>query len=384
MRSILRELPAVAPNDKFAVVVPGSMYDGLLDDLDRATTNSSLPPDFMRFYLRKTDSSDLYAQFYQRLTWLPNIIKKFQADVLFSSTGFGVWNSPCPEVLLLPNSAYFCQAYEEKSWQLRQNNLNLYIRRCLSLLSIQAAHTVLFPTESIKREVQRLLSLEHKPTQVHHYGVDLSAFSVNDPPRPAIADKVQRWKKEGYKILLHVSWYAVHKNIEVVLEALPAVLRAGHKIKWLTTLSREKTGDKPQYDAFFQRAEALGLSEIIESSGYLPHEELVWLYRHADLFVFPSYTESFGQPLIEAMAAGLPIVASDRPVHRELGGDAVLYFDTFDPTDCAQKILHALGSQGATTDWRARSKQQAARYDWRAYARQLIDLLHSVALVGRS
>jgi len=384
LRHLLRELPHVAPHDHFALIIPEDIQDILLDDLHQAIQQTSATSGMVCFYPCPAYGAGLLAQLRLRLQWIPQVARRFRADILFSSTGFGTWNSPCPEVLLVRNAAYFCPIYEEQARRFGQNNLNLYIRRCLSTLSIQAAHTVLFPSESIRREVLLHTSLAQKPTHVLHYGVDLSAFSIHDPPQPAIADKIQRWKDQGYKLLLHVSSYATHKNIEVVLEALPAVLRAGHKIKWLTTLSREKTGDKPQYDAFFQRAQSLGLCEIIESSGHLRHEELIWLYRHADLFVFPSYTESFGQPLIEAMAAGLPIVASDRPVHRELGGDAVLYFDTFDPEDCARQILHALASQGATTDWRARSKQQAARYAWRAYARQLVDLLHSVVGLDRS
>ncbi len=381
LRHLLRELPHVAPHDHFGLIIPEDVEDILLDDLQRATEKIAVSSDFVRFYPRPVSTSGLLAQLQLRLQWIPHIAEKFRADLLFSSTGFGAWNSPCPEVLLVRNAAYFCPIYEEQAQRLGQNNLNLYIRRCLSTLSIQAAHTVLFPSESIRREVQLHTSLDHKSTHVLHYGVDLTAFSVQDPPKPAIADKILRWKEQGHKILLHVSSYATHKNIEVVLEALPAVRSAGQKIKWLTTLSREKTGDKAQYDAFFQRAEALGLSDILESSGHLRHEELLWLYQHADVFVFPSYTESFGQPLIEAMAAGLPIVASDRPVHRELGGEAMLYFDTFDPAACAQQILRALDPHNTDADWRARSKQQAQRYNWRTYAEQLLHLLHRI---GRS
>ena len=56
------------------------------------------------------------------------------------------------------------------------------------------------------------------------------------------------------------------------------------------------------------------------------------------MFVFPSLVESFGHPLVEAMAAGLPIAASDIPVHREVCGDAAIYFDPFDPNELADRI----------------------------------------------
>ena len=101
---------------------------------------------------------------------------------------------------------------------------------------------------------------------------------------------------------MNVSFYAVHKNFEVLIEALPHIIKRGGKLKLVTTLSREKTGDKREYNLLMQRVKDLGLEETVIQTGYVPYEHLSKIYQAADLFAFPSFTESFGQPIVEAMA----------------------------------------------------------------------------------
>jgi glycosyltransferase involved in cell wall biosynthesis len=77
--------------------------------------------------------------------------------------------------------------------------------------------------------------------------------------------------------------------------------------------------------------------------GAIPYSRLHQLYRAADIYVTPAYAETFAHPLVEAMASGLPIVASDIPVHREISKNALL-FDRFSPSDLAAKVLKVTSS----------------------------------------
>lgn len=317
------------------------------------------------------------------LRLVPQVAKEWRADILLSSTGFGTWNSPCPEVLLVRNAAYFCPHYQKNSLRKGyKGGLALYPRRWLSLVSILRATTILFPSDSIREEVKQFLSLKRKKTHVIHYGFDHS-WAQQEAETPPIVEKIQQWKEEGYHILLHVSSYAVHKNVEVILEALPLLRQKGMKLKWVTTLSRDKTGDKASYDTFIQRVNELGLQDVLETSGYLRHEQLASLYRSADVFVFPSFTESFGQPLVEAMGTGLPVVASDRPVHRELGGEAFRYFDTFSPTHCASVLEDVLQNPETLERMRELSYLRGQSFSWERYARELVAFLEEECDRGR-
>ncbi len=117
--------------------------------------------------------------------------------------------------------------------------------------------------------------------------------------------------------------------------------------------------------------------------GYLPDAELAQLLRGATALVFPSLHEGFGRPLIEAMALGLPVLASAIPVFEEVAGDAALLFPPEGPeapTALAQ-LLHAVSTDASlAADLRRRGPLQAARFSWGRCCSEL-DALYS-SLIG--
>src|SRR5690606_25403891 len=125
--------------------------------------------------------------------------------------------------------------------------------------------------------------------------------------------------------------------------------------------SRDKTPDTAEYDALVRRTGELGVRQNWVELGYVPYPELGHPSELADLYVFPSFTESFGHSLVEAMACGLPVVASGMPVNREVCGDAGVYFDTFDAADCANKIAAVLTDASKAEDLVAASRRRAER-----------------------
>ena len=96
-------------------------------------------------------------------------------------------------------------------------------------------------------------------------------------------------------------------------------------------------------------------------------------YRSADIFVFPSYTESFGHPLVEAMASGLPIVAADVPVNRELCGEAAVYFSPFDTEACAKTIRQVAEDSEIRHRLQAAAIKRAQSFTWQRHVERLLD-----------
>ena len=98
-----------------------------------------------------------------------------------------------------------------------------------------------------------------------------------------------------------------------------------------------------------------------------------------DVLVFPSLTETFGFPLVEAMAVGVPVVAADTPIHREICGDAALYFEPGNPEDVCARLLEL----DAEADLRARCRERGKarvteRFTWERHMRALIDCFKTV------
>ena len=100
--------------------------------------------------------------------------------------------------------------------------------------------------------------------------------------------------------------------------------------------------------------------------------------QQADLFVFPSYLETFGHPLLEAMASKVPVVASNLPVFHEIGGDAAFYADPYDPHSLARAMEEALFIPEARKLLVKRGLERVARFSWDRTASRLLALFDEV------
>jgi glycosyltransferase involved in cell wall biosynthesis len=125
-----------------------------------------------------------------------------------------------------------------------------------------------------------------------------------------------------------------HKNHEVLLRAL-WILRKERNIK----LDLVVTGyDPPGGYPLLSKAAEYGVGDQVHSAGYVSVEEVAWLYRQARMLVFPSRYEGFGIPLVEAMAAGCPVVCSRATSLPEIGGESARYFDP----GCADELATSI------------------------------------------
>jgi glycosyltransferase involved in cell wall biosynthesis len=124
-------------------------------------------------------------------------------------------------------------------------------------------------------------------------------------------------------------------------------------------------GHAEPYEASLRAlARELGVEQRVRFVGYVPDADLEGLWALAGCAAFPTLGEGFGIPVIEALAHGLPVAASNIPVLEEVGGELVHYFDPHDPADCAREIRAAL------EDGRARTlgPAHAAGFSWQRAA----------------
>jgi len=116
-------------------------------------------------------------------------------------------------------------------------------------------------------------------------------------------------------------------------------------------------------------ARALGIDDDVRLLGWVREEEIEALYAASALFVFPSYYEGFGLPVLEAMQRGVPVACSNRTSLPEVAGGAALMFDPDRPDEIAA-AMERLMSDGAEADrLRAAGYERARRFTWDETAR---------------
>jgi glycosyltransferase involved in cell wall biosynthesis len=159
------------------------------------------------------------------------------------------------------------------------------------------------------------------------------------------------------RIVLFVGALQQRKNIIRLVEAFECL-----PVEWRLKLAGSTNGYGAR--AILQRIEASRARERIDVLGYVNGLELDRLYRRAAVFAFPSLDEGFGIPVLEAMAHGTPVVASDRPSLREVAGDAALLIDAQDVDRIEEALARVIDNPDLASDLSSRGLARAKQFSW--------------------
>jgi glycosyltransferase involved in cell wall biosynthesis len=201
----------------------------------------------------------------------------------------------------------------------------------------------------------------------------------SNPLPPAIETRLRA--AEGSVKLLFVSHYNYYRNFETLIRALPRLrkLLGGRSIKLLLTCSLVAGSNPGAYrpDRAAALIRNLNVSDMMVELGTIPYQQLHHVYARADLYVTAAYTETFAHPLVEAMASGLPVVASDLAVHREICGDAGVYFPRFSSEELAENIARIVQSPEKAKLMAEAGRERSRQFSWKAHVERLLGVCSS-------
>jgi glycosyltransferase involved in cell wall biosynthesis len=189
------------------------------------------------------------------------------------------------------------------------------------------------------------------------------------PDAAADADIDRQLGARGFE-MLHVSSTIPRKRIDVLLEMFSrfrGLQPAARLVRVGGALTREQQ----------RLAGRLNVTDALVQLPFLDRPQLAALYRRASVVVLPSDREGFGLPVVEAMACGTPVIASDIPALREVGGTAAVYAPPGDVNrwvDALTQVQHEQADPAARERRRAACLSAAAQFDWRKYAAQMAAL----------
>jgi glycosyltransferase involved in cell wall biosynthesis len=214
------------------------------------------------------------------------------------------------------------------------------------------ADAVITISESSKRDI------------VEHFGVAAERVTVTYPGPGVVAGEtdVGAIDEIGKPYILFVSTLEPRKNVtgliaafERAASAIPHDLVLAGQFGWKTGPIREAMANSPH-------------AARIRHVGFVDDRALAALYRNADLFVFPSFYEGFGLPVLEAMAYGCPVITANNSALPEVGGDAAVYVDARDHVELAETIVRLLNDESERVAMAERGRVQAEKFTWRACA----------------
>ena len=130
------------------------------------------------------------------------------------------------------------------------------------------------------------------------------------------------------------------------------------------------------YDDIFQQVQALGLTDRVIFTGYVPDDDLPLWYNAAELLVFPSVYEGFGLPVVEAMACGTPVIASNSSSIPEAVGEAGLLFAPDDVETLTNQMTAVLSNNDLRDTLRQQGLAHAQTFSWERAGRETAVVYH--------
>jgi glycosyltransferase involved in cell wall biosynthesis len=233
------------------------------------------------------------------------------------------------------------------------------------------ADAIIINSESLRQEVQRYLQVDPAKLHLVPEAVDHELFRPGD--RDAATSLLAAKHGITERFVLFVSSLWPYKNCEGLLRAFAAV-RAKLDGRQLVVVGPGRDGEYAT--ALRALAGELGIARDVVWVGYVPLEETVDFYRAADVLVYPSFNETFGLPLLEAMACGCPVVTSNISAMPETVGDAALLTDPSDPESIGAAIVEACG--GEAERLRRAGLARAAEFNWAATAERTLAVYREV------
>jgi len=214
-------------------------------------------------------------------------------------------------------------------------------------------------SEFTKREIVDVYKVDEEKITVIHPGLDHKFF------KPA----------EGKKrpIILFLGTLEPRKNVVNLIRAYGMLPNREEYDLVIAGMRGWK------YEEIFQKVEELGLDDKVVFTGYVPDRQRSKLLQEAQVFVYPSFYEGFGMPVIEAQACGTAAITSDTPSLSEAAGKGALFVDPNDVEGLSQAMDKLLKSQKLRKELIGKGLKNARKYSWEKSARKLLKLFYSLA-----
>ena len=203
-------------------------------------------------------------------------------------------------------------------------------------------------------------------------GKTTTTYCASEPPL-SVAAAQPGFIGSKDQFLLYVGTAFPHKNLSSLLKVMPELLEKHPDLKIVLAGKKEQ-----YYEKLDKTVRKLGLSDHVITPGFVSDAELKWLYTHCQAYVFPSLSEGFGLPGLEAMVHGAPVVSSNATCLPEVYGNAALFFNPENTEDISLKIDRILSDTELRKDLIEKGYSQVKKYSWKKMAEETLGVYTKV------
>ncbi|MFN8343210.1 MAG: glycosyltransferase [Cyclobacteriaceae bacterium] len=227
--------------------------------------------------------------------------------------------------------------------------------------NVDRAHAIVTVSNFTKQDLISYIKVDEKKIHVIHNGGPVRSASLQ-ARRP-------EFMTEG-KFLFTIGIVNPKKNFHTILP----ILQSNPNVKLVIA------GDKshPYSEEILEAARKMGVADRLIMPGAVLESEKLWLYQHCEAFLFPSLSEGFGLPVLEAMSEGKPVFISRLTSLPEVGGPLANYFENFEPQHMNMVFTQGMRYYEASPTLREEMKRWAASFSWEAAARKYLLLYESL------
>lgn len=223
------------------------------------------------------------------------------------------------------------------------------------------ADKIIAISQATKDEIIDILNIPEEKIEIIYHGSSLNTENIRKP-NVALPDKY----------LLYVGGRRVHKNIPFLLSSISNILKEDKDLHMICAGVKHFSEEEKSH------IRNLGIEDKVLSIAKPEDNELAYLYSNALAFVFPSFYEGFGIPILEAWSCKTPLLLSDCTCFKEIGEDAAIYFDPYSEKSIADAVKTIVNDENLRQDLIEKGQERLKLFSWKKTAEETLKVYQSV------
>lgn len=302
-----------------------------------------------------------------RILWeqfvLPVLLKKYKIDLIHCPANIMPLFSGCKTIITVHDLSFI--RLKKTHGKLQTWYLNNFTK-----MSCKKANKIIAVSENTKNDIVNCYGINADKIKVIYNGISNNFKIIEDIE---LQNVIRQKYSLPHKYILYVGTLEPRKNVPGLLKAFSLCLDElpGYKL----VIAGSKGWD---YQNIFEAVKKLGLEEKVIFAGYVENDHLPLIYNMARLFVYVSFYEGFGLPLIESMACGTPVVTSNISSLKEVVGEAAIKVNPNSSQEIAEAMRKLLLDAAFYDEYRYRGFKKANEFSWKKSAQETWDVYKEV------